>query len=426
LGEQVWVARGLAAVASALSAGILYLSIVAAASGRRAAVFGALCLAAAQFVVLYGRFAYTYNLLALWTALTLLWVVLWRCERRVGFMWLAGGAATLGLLTDQEGIFLPLFVALALWPNWRRTVAVGVAACLPAAVYAAAMVALSPQTALADWRYSILRLSGAGTGSPAGAAIAVARWIVNELHLLRAEWWIPLGAAGTFCIRPQGARRTVLALLGLAALPIFALRELDPFFRTGVPLLVPLCWGMGALLDRGLDAIFATVEPARRIGAPGVRWRGVLVAVSVVGLPLGLEIGRSVGATVAGFHSRFDWALVADQESARAAAAYVNSKTTASDVVLVSPAVAWQYHALTADFFQAIARDGEAIAFYPAGMPPERFRFDPSTGSARYAVVDGFWDVWAGQNGHVAALMAEVERWPLEWRSGAVRVHHHP
>ena len=46
----------------------------------------------------------------------------------------------------------------------------------------------------------------------------------------------------------------MLTLAGLLIVPIFALRSLDPFFRTGIPLLIPGAVGLGALLDAGMRA----------------------------------------------------------------------------------------------------------------------------------------------------------------------------
>jgi hypothetical protein len=276
-------------------------------------------------------------------------------------------------------------------------------------------------------------VGGAGSGGPNGAGVAAARWLVNYLHLLRAEWWLPLAVAGLFCIQPVRTRRQVLLLAALLALPIFALRELEPVFRTGLPMLVPLAWGAGALLDRGLHAAFATLAPgsAARKASPGarrpvVRWPAILAAAFVLALPVGLEVGRSAGAIVAGFATRFDWALVVDQDDAREAAAYVNARTAPDDVVLVSPAVAWLYRGQTADFFQAVARSGDGVAFYPPAIPSSRFRVDPSPDAARYAVLDAYWDLWASQSPLVRGLAEEIERWPLEWSRGQTRVHRHP
>jgi hypothetical protein len=222
-------------------------------------------------------------------------------------------------------------------------------------------------------------------------------------------------------------------LAALLALPIFALRELEPFFRTGLPMLVPLAWGAGALLDRGLDVVLATLAPgsAARKTSPGarravVRWPAILAAAFVLALPVGLEVGRSAGAIASGFATRFDWALVVDQTDAREAAAYVNARVAPDDVVLASPAVAWLYRGQTADFFQAVARGGDGIAFYPLAIPSSRFRFDPSPDAARYAVLDAYWDLWASQSPLVRSLANEIEQWPLDWQQGQTRVYRHP
>jgi hypothetical protein len=225
----------------------------------------------------------------------------------------------------------------------------------------------------------------------------------------------------------MNVRRHVLLLGALMVVPIFALRELDPFFRTGIPLLVPAAWGLAALLDAGIGAVYASfgVQPnqphryARRLAAAAA------VALVVL-LPVGLEAGRSGGALVSGLRMRIDWALAADHGHAREAAAFVNARAAPIDVVIVSPNVAWLYGGTVADFFQSVASQGDAIAFYPAGMPRSRFVFDPSPGGARYAVLDTYWDLWAREDAAVARLVAECEAWPLLWRAGDYRVHRRP
>jgi hypothetical protein len=247
---------------------------------------------------------------------------------------------------------------------------------------------------------------------------------------LRAEWWWPAAVAGLFCVQPLPARRIALALVGLMAVPIFALRELEPFFRTGVPLLLPAAWGLGALLDRGIRAcldLFASTA-CRRLSQPSLSARlvGAATAALVVVLPLGIEVGRSAGGLVSGFTTRFDWALARDPQSARRAAAFVNANTSPDDVVLASPQVTWLFDARAADLFQAAARTGDAVAFYPAAIPAARFRFDPSPERARFVVIDGYWHLWAGVSAPVARLVAHVERWPLVLQEGEYRVYRHP
>ena len=425
LGRELWVARLLAAVATATAGGLVYLAGPLTGS-RRSGVLAGLCLATAPVAVLYGRLAYTYDLLLLWTCLTLVLVLAWDATGERRYLLGAAGAAALGTLTDQEGAALALFVALVALPARRRAAVVLACALAPAALVSLWFFASMPEVALADWGASVLRLS-TGTeaiqGAGGGPATALARWFVNYLHLLRVEWWFPAGVAGLFAIRPALARRRALSLAILLALPIFALRELEPFFRTGVPLLAPLSWGAGALLDAGIVVSFRTYS---RPGA-SVRWSAILVTTLMVLLPLGLEIGRSVGALATGFQTSLDWALVTDPAEATAAAGFVNARTAPDDVVITSPHVGWLYRAPVADFFQSIARDGEPVAFYPANIPARRFAFDPSEGHARYAVVDRFWQRWAAESPVVARHLLRIERWTLEWRgSGGTRVYRRP
>ena len=105
--------------------------------------------------------------------------------------------------------------------------------------------------------------------------------------------------------------------------------------------------------------------------------------------------------------------------------------------------MAWLYPAPVSDFLQAGAATGEAVAFYPPGIPPERFRFSPSLEAGRggegrggseparwegaeFAVLDPYWDAWARESEVIARLTAEAERWPQIWSAGGVRVHRRP
>ena len=167
----------------------------------------ALALAGAHFAVAYSRLAYTYNLLLLWTALCLLAVTRWEEGRRRGWLVAATAFAALGLLTDQIGIALPLFVAARVLPRRRRATAVLLGGTGPALLAAVVALAVHPQAVIADWAHTLLRLGGgdgAPTGTPDGAlpGASVAGWMVNYLHLLRAEWWWPAAVAGLFCVRP--------------------------------------------------------------------------------------------------------------------------------------------------------------------------------------------------------------------------------
>ncbi|HEU5319132.1 MAG TPA: hypothetical protein VFX49_23705, partial [Chloroflexota bacterium] len=132
------------------------------------------------------------------------------------------------------------------------------------------------------------------------------------------------------------------------------------------------------------------------------------------------------GQVATRFTTRFDWALVLDTNGARAAAAFVNERTSGDELVLLSPHVAWLYRARSADFLQAVAATGEPIAFYPPGMSRSRFAFDPTPGTARFVVVDAFWRRWAEASPPLARLTRLVESWPEELRVGEISVRRNP
>ena len=163
-------------------------------------------------------------------------------------------------------------------------------------------------------------------------------------------------------------------------------------------------------------------------------------------LPLGLEIGRSAGALVSGFHLPIAWALVDPRgQGGRAPAArYVESVRPPGSVVVTSPHVAWLYPAPVSDFLQAGRRRARRWPSIPPRSLRERSRFSPSLEpggagqrggdrlpkggreGAAFAVLDPYWDSWARESDVVARLTAEVERWPLVWSEGGVRVHRRP
>ncbi len=162
-GRELWVLRAVTGAAGALSVGVLYLTVVATGQ-RRVAVLAALSLAGASFVVAYNRLGYTYNLLLLWSAVTLLAIVHWERDgpgggRSARWLWGAVAGAALGFLTDQVGIVLPLFVALRVWPRRHLAAAALVAGLLPAVLAAGVALAWHPEASLTDWRHTLTRLS---------------------------------------------------------------------------------------------------------------------------------------------------------------------------------------------------------------------------------------------------------------------------
>ncbi len=132
-------------------------------------------------------------------------------------------------------------------------------------------------------------------------------------------------------------------------------------------------------------------------------------------------------------------ALLATPVDAQAVQRYILTHARAGDLVLASPQIAWafdqpvNYHDHEtqiegADITQTVAYGGQAAAFYPAGMPRDRWAYDVSLGRARYVVVDDLLRALAApsQLPALAPVLAQVERWPVVFRSGQYTVYERP
>ncbi len=167
------------------------------------------------------------------------------------------------------------------------------------------------------------------------------------------------------------------------------------------------------------------------------RWRGRRSAV-VIGSPLAMA-GASDAVGLAGTLATPQDALLATPPDATAAQRYILTHARAGDLVLASPQIAWAFdqpvdmkgRALGiegADITQTVAYGGQAAAFYPAGLPRDRWAYDVSLGRARYVVVDNLVRALAapGQLPALAPILARVERWPAVFHSGQYVIYERP
>jgi hypothetical protein len=127
-----------------------------------------------------------------------------------------------------------------------------------------------------------------------------------------------------------------------------------------------------------------------------------------------------------GFTTPIDPFLV-NAADARAAAAFANAHLGDADVVIASPAVAWQLAGRAADFQMALAATGRATPHLPADLPPERLAFDPRFEGARFVIVDDLWRNWAAVHiPEVDAWLRAMENWPTVFRAGQIVIYQNP
>ncbi|MBL8056991.1 MAG: hypothetical protein JNK29_09855 [Anaerolineales bacterium] len=408
-----------------LSVAALYLAVRAgtrrwAAGSQAWPALAAAGLALAPTAVLYSRFGFSYNLLAVLTPVFLLGAWGHLETRARGWLALAALAAGLGLVSDlwAGALLAPLVVAALAAGGWRGARALAWSlplALVPFGVYAAVMTLSAPlalgERGAAFWfdlRFTVLRLNAIPLGQQA-AALAD-----NALQVARQEPWFALGGLGLLALRP--ARLRAAALLTFF-LPLLLLGRTAALYSLSTYYLIPLfplaALGLGALLERA----WAWTAPRRPLRA----------GLSVAGLLAGiLALGVSLVQIREGFTTPIDPFLV-NAADARAAAAFVNARIAATDVVIASPAVAWQLAGRPADFQMAVAAGGRATPHLPADLPADRWAFDPRFAPARFVIVDDLWRNWAAV--HIPAVDAQLramDNWPTLFQAGAVRVYSNP
>ncbi len=449
-GRDFAVIRAVAVICSSLTAGTITWAL--ARSGQlRAGLLGGLALAVVPFAVAYGRLGYTYALTGLLAALCLHATLSWRRTGNPARIRDAVILAALGWLSDQSGVALIAFVAYEVrlgTGSWGHALRVVVAASLPTVIVVAGLFLADPESTATEWQQIFTRLDattdpalgaardqlvillGSAGSGVATAALTGIRIVTNIGHLLQASWWWPAAFIGIFATGDKGGRATVVRLFALLALPAFAIRPVDPYFRAALPLLGLGGWGLGVILDRAIAIAFDLCGATIGRGAWGPRL-GASVLASVLLLPLGLEAIHTVGALTAptGLVLPITPWLARDLSDARAAAAWVNARVRPRDVVITSPAVTWLINdADVADFLQSVivTVPGASLGFYPPGMPASRWRFRPAADQARFVILDDVTDAWTKADPDVRRVLEPISMRPIVFQLGRYRVHARP
>ena len=435
-GYSMLTLRGLAVFYSLLTTSLLLLL------GRRMvgpgpAIWAALAFTIAPLALANTRWGYTYSQLMLLVLLSIYccWRYLETRSRR--WLLLASLLSALAILSDYEGAFLPLLTILVALRVCRRDalIAAGIGFGIPLLI-ALGLLAATPSTFLNDLAFTASRAAGGNL------VIQALNVIINLQHLLSLDVWVLLGFVGLWFIRDARLRGLVFAALALMLIAILKVRDLNPYFHSGVPLLPWLALGAGLAIDRAIttlyawlngwwDSLFGTAGNTYRWLAKIRRFSIAVVLFLALISPLGITIAAASAGIATTLHTKIDYSLANSPADAQQAAQYILTHAQPGDVVLCSPQVAWMLDdpedvgghetgILAADPLQSVAYTGQAIAFYPANLGQSRFVFNPTVDHARYAIVDNLWRTLAqpDQALQLAPLLAQVERWPAVYHIG--------
>ena len=461
--------RVLTGALGVLSVGMLYGVARRITAQPVLALLAALMLAIYPQAVLYSRFGFSYNLLTPLVLLTYLgaWEYLNAPQELAALRrsWLAFSALTIGLggLSDLWVFALlgPLVLAVAS-RHWRDVFWSVPLALLPFGLYALAMLHSVPDAFLFDLRFTLSRLSGVPLW------VQAQKLALNYTVLMTQDPWPALAMVGFFLLRP--ARLRYLSLL-FFLLPLVALGRTEALFNLSMYYMIPLLpfvsLGVAAALLEGVPYMWqelcealisntphfspsnspqrgenlpspptgGTCQGTAGLGIEGGealslhkyrRWLASLLILAIVGVPFVVTALHNITQAQSGFSTIIDPFLI-DPHDAKQAAAFVNARAGAEDVVIASPGLAWLIDANAADFQMAIAATGRATPHMPGNIPPERWAFDPDYTQARFVVVDNLWYTWGIWNvPGLRDMLEHVQTWELAFAAGEVKVYRRP
>ncbi|HEV2238034.1 MAG TPA: glycosyltransferase family 39 protein [Ktedonobacterales bacterium] len=473
-GYSIVTLRALVALYALLTCAVL-LDLGRRAVGVGPALWAGVVFTVAPTFLANTRWGYSYSQL-MFVAVLCLWA-LWRFLETGGTRWcvLAALLAALGVLSDYEGVALIALVVVVVWSRAGRGMAARAAALAAAPPLLGLLLGViaSPGVFGADLLDTFHRASG---GSP---ALALVLALVNYYRLVTLDVWIALGVFGLFLVGAGRARLLLWLYAALMGAVVVWVRALGPSLHTAVPLLPPLALGAGLAIHLGVRRLFAWVAgdlpprspslagmgkmgtgdppvtrlgessagegPSPRRGGTGgkaVRPRALLAAAVlfvVIASPLAVALAGDAAGLASTFPTRNDAAIATAPAEAQAAARFVLAHARPGDLTLGSPQVVWLLDQpegagggtrpiYGADLLQAVAYQGHAAAFYPAGLPRGRWAYDVSLARARYVIVDDLIRRLAApdQVPGLIPLLGTVGAWPVVYHHGEYTIYQRP
>ncbi len=427
-GVSMLALRAATAGLGTLTVVVLWAVCRRALRARVLALLAALLLAVYPSAVLYSRFGFSYNLLAPLLLIAMSGLIEYSRDphqRR----WLAVACGSIGLscLTDLWAVtlFVP-FVIIVLIRNWRDLIWSVPLALLPLGLYLAVNAITIPTVLAFDLNFVRSRLA---TGSASWDLL-----LQNALTVSTRDIWLPIGFVGLLILR-RWRWLVVVFLIG----PFIVLGRSVPLFSLSFYYVIPLL----PLLALGVaNLIWAMVSAARDrlLSREPINDLPELSA-ALMDLRGGLMVGAFCLALIVwqfssfstlrlqvqlGFRTDIDPFLI-EAAAAQQAAAFVNERVSGDDLVIASPAIAWQIRSNVADFQMSIASGGQATPHLPANVPADHWAFDPTYQRARFVIVDNLWRNWAVPDvPGVREMLIEVETWPLALKTGEIDVYANP
>ncbi len=408
--------------------------------GPNLALLATLMYAIYPNAILYSRFGFLYNQIALLNFV--LFYALWRGITNGSRWWLVVACLSIGLSLITNVSTLPLigFLVLVLFFTRRFVLwwAVPLALCLPV-LYGLWMMAYVPQAFFNDLGFMFNRVGG-------HQLFRIFFIVWNYKELLLWDAWFPIAAFGLTRLRSNQGRLYTQAFFWYYLLATVG--GVSMVTHLGYHYMIPLLpWtavGMAAFVMWAFPRLIAELENIynslynhlpqtkilekwyKKLQRPG---QVLVVGLILFWVLLSPFVAMAIQARLAPGRTfpEMEQVTVRSILDAEAVVTYVNRHVTPNDLVLAPPHIAWMIEARITDFQQAAVCAGGGAINYPKNMDLKRFLFDCSVENARYVLLWAGWRDWTAKRmPDVEEIFQTVEKWPIAYESGEWQVFANP
>ncbi len=426
-GVDISVSRGVGAFAS-----LICLALVGWIAwkklGQKAGILTIWVTAVAPWIITFGRFGLTYNLMAPFFILSLITIYFFCLSPKPGWLGVAAVSAALAFATDYLGILCGVTIGLVLLIKRPRAIGWFILIFMTVlALVLLPVLLMDSRIFFTDMRN--LFIWGGGIQSTPFSLISI---LINYTELLRRESWILIGLCGLFLIKDNLLRNIFLTAVGLTLLMVTKayvpvgvglhyLMHLFPIFALGLAIFLLNAYDF-------LKKLFTHPLPSRLSRFPKLDSLISTLAAAVIAFtPLIWMLLSSFAMTTYGtdyiFTGNDDLRLV-DAQPSEEVRAYLSAHAASDDLILGSPVLIWGMPTMhRADFLTALAYSGQKPRDY-ISVEDDRFTQDLSLQNAKFVVIDPLAEEFAplvlpGMD----AWLDEIHRWPVVFQAGDIKVY---